>query len=292
MKISRFILALLLIGVACLATGCEEGQERLLVVDDAKEAMRIMVRLEENGVTTAALTEAERNRKPVFDISVDAAELNDARRILVMFDLPRTPQPGFAELFNESRLIPTASEEHARLVHATSGELARAFELWDRIVAARVILNIPQDDPYAGGLDERETPTAMVVLRYIPMEGETATQQGAHPISDEDVTKLVQAAIAGVSDQESDVRVMWTAVEPINLLGAGSGRADIDAGGPEDSLVSTGDSETAGSIGNYVLMGTAGAFALLTAIFGVMLLGRRQPDADDADAVRGTREPD
>ena len=86
--------------------------------------------------------------------------------------------------------------------------------------------------------------------------------------------------------------MMWTAVEPINLLGAGSGRADIGAGGPEDNLTSNDGRETAGSISNYVLMGTAGAFALLTAIFGVMLLGRRQQDADDADAVRGTREPD
>ena len=92
----RRIPLLLLLLASTFAAGCSEKFEDIVVVDNEKEANRILVVLDTRGI--AALKETTTaNRETVYAVKVPANEASRARQILVDLDLPQDTPAGLAD---------------------------------------------------------------------------------------------------------------------------------------------------------------------------------------------------
>ena len=165
-KTRGFPLALLPFLAAC-------GDEVLLHRLDEPQANQVLVALADAGLP--ARKERERSDDGTFTVTVRPPEASAARSLLSARDLPRARSPGFSELFGSPGLVPTPLEEHARYLHALSGELARTLEAIDGVVGARVHLAWPVPDPLRP--DARRTPRASILIKCRPdarnrMEGQ------------------------------------------------------------------------------------------------------------------------
>jgi type III secretion protein J len=145
-----------------LLAGC--SSEPLLHGLDEAQANELLVALDEGGV------EGEKQREEGGEggwvVAVRAGEAAAARRVLAERELPRPRAPGFGDVFAGGGMVPTPVEEHARYLHALSGELSRSLESLDGVVEARVHLGLPLDDPLRPG--EPRPPRAAVLLRCRP----------------------------------------------------------------------------------------------------------------------------
>ncbi len=131
---------------------------------DEPQANQVLVALGEAGLP--ARVQQEGSEDGSFAVAVRPSDAAAARSLLSARDLPRTRSPGFSELFGSPGLVPTPLEEHARYLHALSGELARTLEALDGVVGARVHLALPVPDPLRP--DARGPPRASVLLKCRP----------------------------------------------------------------------------------------------------------------------------
>ncbi|HSM92684.1 MAG TPA: secretion protein [Anaeromyxobacteraceae bacterium] len=200
-----------------LVAGC--SSEELLHGLDEPQANDVLVALEEEGV--AGGLRRDDGTDAAFTVTVPARDAAKARRILSERELPRPRSQGFADLFAEGGMVPTPAEEHARYLHALSGELSRSVATLDGVVEARVHLGLPQDDPLRPG--DRRPPRAAVLVRCRPaacgavraMEaGIRALVAGAADgLSPEAVSVLVaEAGTAAVKSPAAPSRAPWRAV--------------------------------------------------------------------------------
>jgi type III secretion protein J len=159
---------------------------------DERQANQIAALLDSNGLS------ADKQRDDGSDgwkIVVAKTEMARAYRLLEANDLPRRDRRGMSEVLSEKSLLPSQSEEQARMELARSVELERTLEHVPGVMSARVHLALPR----AGVLDEgRATGRASVLLRT----------QGTPSITDDGVKALVAGSIVGVTAQ--DVAVVFT----------------------------------------------------------------------------------
>lgn len=153
----RPVLALLPVLAAC-------GDEVLLHRVDEPQADQVLVALADAGLP--ARKERAGSEDGGFTVVVPPSEAPAARTVLSARDLPRARPPGFSELFGSPGLVPTPLEEHARYLHALSGELERTFASLDGVLGARVHLALPVPDPLRP--DVRGAPRAAVLLKCRP----------------------------------------------------------------------------------------------------------------------------
>ena len=151
------ILAFLPVLAAC-------GDEVLLHRVDETQADQVLVALADAGLP--ARKERTGSEDGAFAVTVRPSEATAARTVLSARDLPRTRPAGFSNLFGSPGLVPTPLEEHARYLHALSGELERTLGSLDGVLGARVHLALPVSDPLRP--DVRGAPRAAVLLKYRP----------------------------------------------------------------------------------------------------------------------------
>jgi type III secretion protein J len=154
----RPLLALL----AAALAGC--GEEPLLHDLPEREANAVLVALDEAGIAATKLR--QEGAEGGWTVSVPAGESGRAHRLLSARELPRASPPGLGEVFGQGSAVPTPVEEHARWLHALSGELARSVEALDGVIEARVHLGLPADDPLRPGA--RAAPRAAVLVKCRP----------------------------------------------------------------------------------------------------------------------------
>ena len=150
---------LLLLTVASSLAGCA-GEELLHALDE-RQANEVLVALDERGV--AATKGREDGAEERWRVEVARDDAARAHRILAERELPRARPPGFAEVFAKGSMVPTPTEEHALLLHALAGELARSVEAVQGVVEARVHLGLRQPDPLRPA--ERAAPRASVLVK-------------------------------------------------------------------------------------------------------------------------------
>ena len=206
------------LGCACglllcfLSAGCD-SREELTHVDTDKEATRILVELSRNGIAQPDKVEKKEQRKTAYGITVPRAELARAREVLLHADLPRESHGGYKGMIEQGGLIPTKTEERAKLMYAMAEELARTFETYDRVVSARVHIVLPEKDPLMRDATTRPTATAMVLIKYTAPPDATATtadagtDAGAQPAAS--VTPPATQAVSrgGARDEFADAPV-------------------------------------------------------------------------------------
>jgi type III secretion protein J len=142
-----------------LLLGCSARVQHGL---DERQANEIQTVLIERGFRAGKA--AEDGRPPTWAVEVDPVDAADAVRVLAELGLPRARPAGVRELLRPG-LVPDPVEQHALLLEAQSGELARTLEAVDGVVSARVHLVRPQ--PARAGAPVPPTKAA-VYLRARP----------------------------------------------------------------------------------------------------------------------------
>jgi type III secretion protein J len=192
------------IGAPCLAVcvaaslaACEATVASGL---DESQANAVVVALEAEGIGASKEATAGGSDEARFDVRVPADDVGRALSALSSAELPRTEEPGIAEVFGEGGLVPTATEERARYVAALGGELARSIEGIDGVLDARVHVALPERRDFT--LDEEAPrPRASVLVKR---------RAGAPALDEAEVKALVAFAVTGM--QPEDVAVVTVEV--------------------------------------------------------------------------------
>ena len=161
------------------------------------QAIQMQVLLETAGVDSTKLRDTS-GRSPTYTIVVAKRDAAKARRLVLDRDLPRQDSKGMAETFSaDPGLIPTATQERARLIAALSGEVEEKLKLIPGIVDTHVTVVMPEEDPLRDAEKEPTPPTASVVYRYQPPVG-VAAKDVTPPLKEDDARNLVAASVSGL----------------------------------------------------------------------------------------------
>jgi type III secretion protein J len=124
-----------------------------------------------------------------FSVKVGRGETARALALLRSLGLPRDRRHGFAEVYGQPSLIPSASEERARYLEALGGELERTLETADGVVSARVHLVLEENDPLALEPGPRTAARAAVLIK---------ARAGRAPLPESDIQRLVAGSVPGL----------------------------------------------------------------------------------------------
>lgn len=196
---------------ALMLIGCGDATE-IVVVSDQVEANRIVVELESRNIDDVTKTTTTQGRDTVYSIMVPAEHAQAARKILVELGLPREPHKGLASLVDNQGLIPTRTDERARLMYAQAGEIAQTLELYDGVINARVHVVIPDtemslnDDPATA-----PKPRAAAVVKYKVevADGEDVNArltEAKKPMEEQEVKDLLIRSVEGLTEEEVTVQ--------------------------------------------------------------------------------------
>jgi type III secretion protein J len=194
---------LLVTGLAILLSGCVTHELQTGLSE--QDAQEIVVLLNQNGIDASATKAAsEKKGEEKWNVQIRGGDQNLARawRVLEENGLPRQKDKGLEDVFANSGMIPTATEEKAKLLLGTSGEISRTLKSIDGVVDSHVLVVMPDSSPLLDKVD-RIPPTASVLIKY---------RGSATPLSEDDVKKLVARAVEGL--QPENVAVIYKKIEP------------------------------------------------------------------------------
>ena len=172
-----------------------------------QNAQEIVAVLKEGGLDASPVRVmgADRNAAPTYTVKVRGGGQNAvlAWRMLQENGLPRQQEKGLEEVFSNTGMIPTASEEKARLLMALSGELSRTLKTVQGVVDARVQIVLPDNSPL---LDKSQwsPSTASVLIRY---------RGNQPPLSEDEVKRLVSRGTEGLLPD--NVGVVFKRIPPV-----------------------------------------------------------------------------
>jgi type III secretion protein J len=208
MRKALYSIALLMVCVLFLA-GCSRQLETGLSEDDAQQ---IVVLLRENGINAAA--EPDPTQKvPSWLVNVRGQSDTVVRawKILHENGLPREKVKGLDDVFANAGMIPTASEEKARLTSGLNGELTRMLHSLPGVVDAKVQVVLPDNNPLLEK-NEQAPATASALIQF---RGDQS------PLSEVEVKSLMAKSVEGLAPEH--VAVVFKKVEimpiPRDVLG-------------------------------------------------------------------------
>lgn len=207
MRWLRLSKALLVAGLTLLLTACVTHELQTDLSE--REAQEIVVLLHEHSIDAFATKSAgEKKGEEKWTVSIRGGDQNLARAWAVLHEngLPQEKDKSLEDVFANSGMIPTATEEKARLLMGISGEINRTLKSIAGVVDARVLVVLPDSSPLLDKSD-RVPPTASVLIKYRGRD---------LPLSEDDVKKLVARAVEGL--QPENVAVVYKKIEPIPAL--------------------------------------------------------------------------
>jgi len=175
------------LAVALLAGGAPACSTNLLHGLDERAANESIAALEHAGIATEKT--ADEGGAGTFTVRIARHDAARALDLLHSLGLPRDRRHGFAEVYGQPSLIPTASEERARYLEALAGEIERTLETADGVVSARVHLVLEESDPLSVEPKPRTPARAAVLLK---------SHGGRAPLPESDVQKLVAGSVPGL----------------------------------------------------------------------------------------------
>lgn len=178
----RSIVSVLVVFVSACSVRVAGGLDE----PNANEAIAV---LEQRGIA-AEKSEESSSGEARFAIEVGRGDFGAAIAALREAGIPRHDDPGIAETYRESSLVPSETEDRARYHAAIAGELARTLERVAGVTDARVHLALPAADPLLAD-DDAPRAHASVLL----------TVRGPTPISADEVRALIAGAVDGLSTE-------------------------------------------------------------------------------------------
>ena len=175
-----------------LLTGClkHELQSGL----NQQEAQEIIVLLKGHGLEASSDPIPNGKETPTWTVQVLGGNQNLvlAWRVLQENGLPRQRVKGLEEVFSTSGLIPTASEEKAKMLMGLTGEITKTLNSVDGIVDARVHVVLPENSPLVDRAQWSAT-TASVLIKY---------RGNKIPLEESEVKALVSKGVEGLSPDQ------------------------------------------------------------------------------------------
>jgi type III secretion protein J len=164
-----------------------------------EQANQILVTLNAASIAANKVPEGGDRRKPSFRVEVASSKAGRALSVLQAAELPKRPEPGWDEIYSETGIIPTVTEERARFAAALSGELSRTIEAIPGVLKARVHIAIP--DNRATLLDTPAVrPRASVVVKRQPDSSDSKRHEREKAIQ-----KLVAGAVQDMKSEDVSV---------------------------------------------------------------------------------------
>jgi type III secretion protein J len=202
----KYLLSLsLFLGCALLLTGCSKQLDSGLSENDAQQ---IVVLLRENNINaTLQLDPTAKKDAATWIVSVRGRDdtLVRAWKLLEENGLPRQKIKGLDSVFEDAGMIPTASQEKARLLSGLNGEITRTLDSLPDVADARVQVVLPENTPLLDRSQQAQ-PTASVLLQY---------RSEAPPLSELEVQNLVAKSVEGLAPNNVAVIYKKVAVQPI-----------------------------------------------------------------------------
>ena len=139
---SKFLLLIAILTFVLLLSGCKESLYSQLSEQEANEVYTALARV---GIASDKLTVD----KGHWGIRVQAEDIPRAVEALDRVGLPRARFSNLGEMFKREGIVSTPNEERVRFLYGVSQELSQTLSTIDGVVAARVHIVIPQNDPLA-----------------------------------------------------------------------------------------------------------------------------------------------
>lgn len=152
------IRALAALAVATLLAGCQVALYSNLT---ETEANQIVAALSADEIGAAK----QRVDGGQWQVSVDEGQLARALDLLRAQGLPQERFSSLGDVFQKQGLVSTPAEERMRYIHAVSQELSQTLRTIDGVVAARVHVVVPANDPLA---DKLRPSSAAVFIKHRP----------------------------------------------------------------------------------------------------------------------------
>jgi type III secretion protein J len=170
------------------------------------EAQEIIVLLKRHGLNGQRSFVAKGKDSGSWTVHVSGGNHNlvVAWRILQENGLPRQRVKGLDDVFSASGLIPTASEEKAKLLVGLTGEITRTLKSIEGVVDARVHVVLPDNSPLLDRSQWSAT-TASVLLKH---------KGNQPPVSEADVKSLVAKGVQGLAPEQVAVVYKTVAETP------------------------------------------------------------------------------
>jgi type III secretion protein J len=196
---------LLLLPILALLAACSHTIETGL---PEREAHEIVVTLREGHIDAFAEPDAlTKKENALWQVKIrgGSEKTVTAWKILREHGLPREKVEGLEDVFKGSGMIPTATEEKARMVVGLAGELTQTLRSLPGVVDARVHVVLPDNSTLIDQKDKAAT-TASVLVRY----------RGDHPpLTDNEIRGLVAKGVEGLAAENVDVVQKKTTEKPL-----------------------------------------------------------------------------
>ena len=227
--------------------GCDKTE--ILSGLEEKQANQVLVALGSNGISAKKTGLAN---KTGISIIVESSNSDKALSILSNLNLPKNEPNGINEMYAETGIIPTPSEERARFTKAVSGELEKSLLTIERVVDAKVHIVLP--DPFSKKIyNSLVSSTASVLVKYIK------GKDGEIPISEENVKKLIAGGVEGLKPENVSVITVKSSFNKFNSE-------------PESFKSSTFFGIKVDSAGIFKLKMIFGSLSLLVLILAILLV--------------------
>ena len=198
-----------------LLSGC--AQETVAHQQVERSANRIVVLLRAAGLEpTKAKDDASRELR--FNVMVPQDQFPTALAVLEKHNLPETPRPDTADMFQNSGMIPTTEQERAKRVVGVEGDIVNALRKVPRVINVQAAVSIPEDNPLRDVNEARPRPKAAVIIEYKPDDND------APPMTAGEFQQFVQAKLPELNKTEVSVLLVRSGDAPKRV---GNGQGDV-----------------------------------------------------------------
>jgi type III secretion protein J len=185
-------------GAACIMVALLVGCSSEIIHDvDEAEANEILAALQQRGLGGETLRQVQ-GSKASYTVRVARGDAVQAWRVLREENLPRPRRKGLGEVFGQSTLVPTATQERALMHHALAGELSKTLQSVGGVLEARVHVVLPARDPLTPADAPTPAPRASVLLRT----------SGPSPLSRAEVQQLVAGSVDALRPEAVSVLIV------------------------------------------------------------------------------------
>ncbi|MEI6806682.1 MAG: hypothetical protein WCK49_09295 [Myxococcaceae bacterium] len=193
-----------------------QGEQEIIGNLSETQANEVLVVLDSQKIRAVKIATVAKtgNKAPTYSIQVRGSKAPEALRILVDNRLPRARSAGLGEVYpsDSSSLIPSQSEEKAKFLRATQGEVENMLKVLPGIVEARIVIVIPDQNVVRDLSSAPPKATASVAIVYNPID-----LKGTPPVKAEEIKYLVASAIEDLTPAQ--VSVLMSENLPSTLMG-------------------------------------------------------------------------
>lgn len=141
---------------ALLLTACQADLYTKLSESEANEIVALLLR---NGVSASRVAAKD----GTSTVRVEETSFANAVALLKEAGLPRPKFATMGEVFADTKLVSSPTEERARFIYAVSQELSKTLSEIDGVITARVHLVLPRNDPLR---EDNKPSSASVFIKH------------------------------------------------------------------------------------------------------------------------------